>query len=110
MPEAIPLGDPLPFHIGQLPIRPDFRDHPINVLFPRSRQSSHHPRVIIASGREIHDQPGHQVLDDGIGGMGFGELLQVMGVFELQHGFFSGQKKPAEAGSEGIGGIFIKNF
>ena len=31
--------------------------------------------VVSTSGREIHDQPGHQVLDDGIGGMGFGELL-----------------------------------
>ena len=36
----------------------------------------------------IHDQPGYQVLDDQLGGMGFRELLQVMGVLELQHGFF----------------------
>ena len=73
--------------------------------------------VVSTSGREIHDQPGHQVLDDGIGGMGFGELLQVMGVFELQHcfappAFSPGIKKPAEAGSEGciykesVGGFF----
>lgn len=59
--------------------------------------------VISASGRKIHDQPCYQVLDQGIGRMGFGELLQVIRVFELQNGFsppaFSpGIKKPAEAG------------
>ena len=62
----------------------------------------------------IHDQPGHQVLDEGVGGMGFRELFQVMEVFELQHGFSPpaispGNKKPAEAGYEGVWG-FIKNL
>ena len=43
--------------------------------------------------------------------MGFRELLQVMGAFELQHGFSPGNKKPAEAGYEGddiesFGGFF----
>ncbi len=60
------------------------------------------PAIILGgvrtSGREIHDQPGHQILDKGIGGMGFGELFQVMGVFELQHWVFSGHKKTRRSG------------
>jgi hypothetical protein len=51
----------------------------------------YNPAIILggisASGREINDQPGHQVFDEGIDGMDFRELLQVIGVFELQHGF-----------------------
>jgi hypothetical protein len=53
----------------------------------------------------INDQSFYQVLDERIGGMGFGELLEVMGVFELQHGFSPGIKKPAEAGYEGDWGV-----
>ena len=42
--------------------------------------------------------------------MGFGELLEVIAVFELQHWlsppeFSPGIKKPAEAGYEGVGGL-----
>ncbi len=43
--------------------------------------------VIRASRWEIHDQPGYQGFDEGIGGMGLREIVQVIGCFELQHGF-----------------------
>jgi hypothetical protein len=54
-------------------------------------------------------------LDEGIGGMGLRELLQVIRAFELQHQmtppeFSPGIKKPAEAGYEGVGGVFINKF
>ena len=42
--------------------------------------------------------------------MGFGELLEVMGVFELQHGFSPGIKQPAEAGCEGVGGVYKESL
>jgi len=42
--------------------------------------------------------------------MGFRELLQVMGVFEVEHGFSPGIKKPAEAGPEGVGMYFLESF
>ncbi len=79
LPEAIPIGNPFPFHIGQCPIRPDFGNNPIDIGF----FDQGNPAIIIggisASRREINDQPGHQVLEDRIGGMGFRELLEVMG-------------------------------
>ncbi len=66
--------------------------------------------VISASGREINDQPGYQVPDDWISGMGFGELLEVMGVFELQHQrLLRAIKNPSEAGYEG-GCIYKESF
>jgi hypothetical protein len=57
-----------PYHLSQFPILEYLRDH--------------------AMGRELHDQSLYEVFDQGIGGKVGGELFQVGGGLEVQHGHF----------------------
>jgi hypothetical protein len=47
---------------------------------------------------KVDDQAVDQVFDPGIGGMGLREVMKVLRAFELQLGFFSGQKITRRSG------------
>ncbi len=64
-----------PIPCCQFPIRTDFHDHGINIFL----LDQGNPAIILGviSSTQwlvINDQPGYQVLDEGIGGMVGGEL------------------------------------
>ncbi len=90
---AIREPDAFPQDVCQRPVCPDSGEDPINiVLFDQAN-----PAIVVRSVctvfGEIDDQAIDQVLNQGIGGVGVREIVQVLGGFELQHGDFSGYKK-----------------
>ena len=81
-------GDAFPEDVRQRPVFPDFGKYPIDIVLLDQAD----PAIVVGRVRtifgEIDDQAIDQVLYQGIGGVGVGEIAEVIRCFELQHGGF----------------------